>query len=324
MLGVTMPDREILARIGYMTQSDGIYVELSVWENLRFFAALSGTRDRQPSTRSLEIVELGIASEHAGAPAVRRHAPPAVAGVRAGPSAVRPLPRRADGGHRSRPPRPVLEPLPRSSPRTGTTLVVSSHVMDEADRCDELLLMLARQGPRPRHRRARSGRRPARRTSKQAFLRLRRRRGREMNAAPHAAPSAAASPTCSGATTARSALVFVAPDRDHGPARLGHPRPGPPQRDVAASLAGDVASARSLVQAARHGAAEPGIRVPRRHPEPRTPRARRCVDGVIDIADRRSSLVDGSPHDQGHDARHQPARRQRSRAVSSAARSRPR
>ena len=46
VLGVKMPDRENLAHIGYMTQADGIYVELSVWENLRFFAALSGQRDK--------------------------------------------------------------------------------------------------------------------------------------------------------------------------------------------------------------------------------------------------------------------------------------
>jgi ABC-2 type transport system ATP-binding protein len=40
VLGVDMPSRTNLARIGYMTQADGIYPELSVWENMRFFAAL--------------------------------------------------------------------------------------------------------------------------------------------------------------------------------------------------------------------------------------------------------------------------------------------
>ena len=34
VLGVRMPDRENLAHIGYMTQADGIYAELSVWENV--------------------------------------------------------------------------------------------------------------------------------------------------------------------------------------------------------------------------------------------------------------------------------------------------
>ncbi|HEU4919694.1 MAG TPA: ATP-binding cassette domain-containing protein, partial [Candidatus Limnocylindrales bacterium] len=40
VLGVPMPSRSNLARIGYMTQADGIYTDLSVWENIRFFAAL--------------------------------------------------------------------------------------------------------------------------------------------------------------------------------------------------------------------------------------------------------------------------------------------
>src|SRR5688500_12355387 len=40
VLGVAMPSRDMLARIGYMTQSDGTYAELSVFENVRFFAAL--------------------------------------------------------------------------------------------------------------------------------------------------------------------------------------------------------------------------------------------------------------------------------------------
>ena len=53
-----MPDRENLAHIGYMTQADGIYVELSVWENLRFFAALSGQRDKAAMDEVLELVEL--------------------------------------------------------------------------------------------------------------------------------------------------------------------------------------------------------------------------------------------------------------------------
>ena len=58
VLGVEMPSRTNLARIGYMTQTDGIYPELSVWENLSFFAALYGQRDRAEMIRVLELVEL--------------------------------------------------------------------------------------------------------------------------------------------------------------------------------------------------------------------------------------------------------------------------
>src|ERR1700690_4467047 len=37
VLGTKMPSRPLLARIGYMTQSDGLFSELSVWGNLSFF-----------------------------------------------------------------------------------------------------------------------------------------------------------------------------------------------------------------------------------------------------------------------------------------------
>ena len=43
-----MPSRANLARIGYMTQSDGIYPALTAGENARFFAAAYGVRDRTP------------------------------------------------------------------------------------------------------------------------------------------------------------------------------------------------------------------------------------------------------------------------------------
>src|SRR3972149_1578489 len=43
VLGTRMPSREILDRIGYMPQGEGLYGELSVWENLRLFGRLDGT-----------------------------------------------------------------------------------------------------------------------------------------------------------------------------------------------------------------------------------------------------------------------------------------
>lgn len=46
-------------RIGYMPQRSVLYPNLSVWENLRFFASLYGlSRDRQPLERVLDFVEL--------------------------------------------------------------------------------------------------------------------------------------------------------------------------------------------------------------------------------------------------------------------------
>src|SRR3990172_1164689 len=46
VLGVAMPSRKNLARIGYMTQSDGIYPTLTVADNARFFGAAYGLRDK--------------------------------------------------------------------------------------------------------------------------------------------------------------------------------------------------------------------------------------------------------------------------------------
>src|ERR1035437_3305010 len=68
VLGVEMPSRANLSRIGYMTQSDGIYPELSVWENLTFFAALYGQTNKTELHRSLELVEL---DKRGGTPAMQ-------------------------------------------------------------------------------------------------------------------------------------------------------------------------------------------------------------------------------------------------------------
>ena len=58
MLGERMPSAAQLARIGYMTQSDGLYPELTVWENLRFFGALYGITDRASLDAALRTVQL--------------------------------------------------------------------------------------------------------------------------------------------------------------------------------------------------------------------------------------------------------------------------
>jgi ABC-2 type transport system ATP-binding protein len=141
VLGVKMPSRAVLERIGYMTQSDGIYTELSVWENLRFFATLYGKPDKARLDEVLELVALSdrrkaVALELSGG--MRRRLSLACALVH----------------------KPALlfldEPTVGIDPALrvefwnyfrklaadGTTILVSSHVMDEADRCDELLLIL--------------------------------------------------------------------------------------------------------------------------------------------------------------------------------------
>lgn len=142
LLGARMPDRRILERAGYMPQADAVYPELSVLENLRFFAGLMGVGDNRRLRAALEIVEL---ADRASTPAMhlsggmRRRLSLACALVH-GPAllaldeptvGVDPALRVQFWAHF------------RRLAAEGTTLLVSSHVMDEADRCDELLLMRA-------------------------------------------------------------------------------------------------------------------------------------------------------------------------------------
>ena len=140
VLGTKMPDRENLARIGYMTQADGIYIELSVWENLRFFAALSGTGDKKAMDEVLDLVAL---TSRKNAPALNLSG-----GMRRRLSLACALVHKPSVLFLDEPTVGIDPALRvqfwgyfRRLADAGTTIVVSSHVMDEADRCDELLLM---------------------------------------------------------------------------------------------------------------------------------------------------------------------------------------
>jgi ABC-2 type transport system ATP-binding protein len=140
VLGVRMPDRPILARIGYMTQGDGIYPALTAFENARFFAAAYGVEDEARVTEALALVDLAdrrgtVAATLSGGQRRRLslacalvHRPP-VLFLDEPTVGVDPLLRVQFWGHF------------RALADAGTTIVVSSHVMDEADRCDELLFM---------------------------------------------------------------------------------------------------------------------------------------------------------------------------------------
>jgi ABC-2 type transport system ATP-binding protein len=141
VLGTEMPSRPNLARIGYMTQADGIYHELSVWENIAFFAALFGVHEREPILDILRLVEL---ADRRDTPAYELSG-----GMRRRLSLACALVHRPDILFLDEPTVGIDPALRvqfwayfRRLAAGGTTLLVSSHVMDEADRCDELLLIL--------------------------------------------------------------------------------------------------------------------------------------------------------------------------------------
>lgn len=140
ILGVKMPSRENLANVGYMTQADGVYPALSVSDNARFFAAAYGVHDKSAVAEALDIVDLADRARESAmnlSGGQRRRLSlacalvhrPAVLFLDEPTVGVDPLLRVQFWGHF------------RSLADAGTTIVVSSHVMDEADRCDELLFM---------------------------------------------------------------------------------------------------------------------------------------------------------------------------------------
>jgi ABC-2 type transport system ATP-binding protein len=138
VLGHRMPDLNILSSVGYMTQAAALYPDLSVEENLRFFAAISGADGNVSEvlkTVELEARRKSVVSTLSGG--MRQRCSLACALV-----------------HR---PRLLLldEPTVGVDPQlrvqfwehfrdmaaAGTTILVSSHVMDEAERCQRLGLI---------------------------------------------------------------------------------------------------------------------------------------------------------------------------------------
>jgi len=61
IFGNRMPDRKVLGRVGYMGQSDALYEELTAKENLVFFGnlmGLTGTALEDAMTKKMELVNL--------------------------------------------------------------------------------------------------------------------------------------------------------------------------------------------------------------------------------------------------------------------------
>jgi ABC-2 type transport system ATP-binding protein len=140
VLGLPAGSPALRRTVGYLTQAPSVYADLTVRENARYFASLYDGVTRVDADRSVDDVGLGKAADQ-------------VVGT-------------LSGGQRSRaslacallgePKLLILdEPTVGQDPvlredlwqrfhglaERGTTIVVSSHVMDEAGRCDRLILI---------------------------------------------------------------------------------------------------------------------------------------------------------------------------------------
>ena len=139
VLGTKMPNLGVLSQVGYMTQAAALYPELSVLENVRFFASINGAE--AGVEEALKFVDLWD----------RRQSPilDLSGGMRQRASLACAI------AHRPRllmldEPTVGIDPQLRvqfwdqfrKMTADGVSIVVSSHVMDEAARCDRLGMFL--------------------------------------------------------------------------------------------------------------------------------------------------------------------------------------
>jgi ABC-2 type transport system ATP-binding protein len=131
--------RELRTRVAYMTQSPAVYADLSVRENLAFFARVLDL-PRSSVDEAVEAVELtGLAGRIVSRLSGGERARVSLATALLGEPDLLVLDEPTVG----------LDPLLRRDlwdlfhrlAAAGATLLVSSHVMDEAERCDALLLL---------------------------------------------------------------------------------------------------------------------------------------------------------------------------------------
>ena len=139
ILGEPAGSRSLRRRIGYVTQAPSVYRDLTVRQNLQFFATVLSA-GRESIDRAIEYVDLG---DHADVMVGRlsggQSSRASLAVALLGSPDVLVLDEPTVG----------LDPVLRRDlwalfhrlAETGVTVLVSSHVMDEADRCERLLLL---------------------------------------------------------------------------------------------------------------------------------------------------------------------------------------
>lgn len=139
VLDTKIPDLELLEQIGYMAQSDALYVDLTGKENLAFFAALyplKKAESQKRQTYAAEIVNLSgeldkkVAAYSGG---MKRRLSLAIALVHNPALLILDEP---TVGMDPELRLAVWDELLELKAKHNKTIVITTHVMDEAERCD--------------------------------------------------------------------------------------------------------------------------------------------------------------------------------------------
>ena len=138
-----MPSLKLIQRIGYMAQSDALYEDLSAKENLQFFASLYGLDKKKQMKRIHEVIEIVGLSQHLSkiienySGGMKRRLSLAIALLHDPEVLILDEPTVG------------IDPVLRKSiwgtfdqlNKQGTTIIVTTHVMDEAEKCHRLGLL---------------------------------------------------------------------------------------------------------------------------------------------------------------------------------------
>ena len=138
VLGRQAGDPSLRSEVGYLTQTAAVYDDITVAANLRYFAAMLGALG--DIDRVLDLVDLGGERDRrVDTLSGGQRARVALASVLLGKPRLLVLDEPTVGLDPAL--RADLWSTFRALARSGVTLLVSSHVMDEAARCDSILLL---------------------------------------------------------------------------------------------------------------------------------------------------------------------------------------
>ena len=141
--GITVPNRELLAQIGFMPQQEALYPELTIWQNMKFFAGIQNLKKDDFTSQALRLLKIvGLEQEknklirncsggmikRASLAATLLHHPRIL--ILDEPTVgIDPVLRRQ-----------IWHYL-KSLKNQGITIIITTHVMDEVHECDNAALL---------------------------------------------------------------------------------------------------------------------------------------------------------------------------------------